>query len=386
MYKKKSSTSIDEVLGGKWFILELVFNTIDESTSLLGILSKRVVDKVKWFMEKALDLPLSLLIYSGATFIPLIFRVGSEKAVFIESLLGRSLRDLGAKSIDILSRPTQIIKYIASSSILDEDYMDKLYSLTWKIIEELNTRTRYLFSPLATLRHILSLMYSFPENSSLPILEQYLELEGKNKYIPIPLKTRIVNESIIGILSTLREKTLVQPTNKYITNLQTLIRKYIEVLAKTKYLLEENEQKITFIKFKLQDYDSLAKFIAHARNKGVGNHTVKAVILDKLYLKTTIPLTTVTFKLLELLEKYHIGKRITSEDFTKLRNILYKYKTVYNNSIKSIKDACKDGILDIDIEGIELVKNKSDKLYHYVMDSIKLHEDMITSHGQPASL
>ena len=385
MYKRKSSTSIDEVLGGKWFILELVFNTIDESTSLLGILSRRVVDKVKWFIEKALDLPLSLLIYSGATFIPLIFRVGSEKAVFIESLLGRSLRDLGAKSIDILSRPTQIIKYIASSSILDEDYMDKLYNLTWKIMEELNTRTRHLFSPLTTLKHILSLMYTFPENSSLPILEQYLELEGKNRYIPIPLKTRIINESIIGILSTLREKILVQPTNKYITNLQTLIRKYIEVLAKSRYLLEENEQKITFIKFKLQDYDSLAKFIVHARNKGVDNHTVKAVILDKLYLKTTIPLTTITFKLLELLEKYHIGKRITSEDFTKLRNILYKYKTVYNNSIKSVKDACRDGILDIDTEGIELVKNKSDKLYHYVMDSIKLHEDMITGHGQPVS-
>ncbi len=385
MYKRKSSTSIDEVLGGKWFILELVFNTIDESTSLLGILSRRVVDKVKWFIDKALDLPLSLLIYSGATFIPLIFRVGSEKAVFIESLLGRSLRDLGAKSIDILSRPTQIIKYIASSSILDEDYMDKLYNLTWKIMEELNTRTRHLFSPLTTLKHILSLMYTFPENSSLPILEQYLELEGKNRYIPIPLKTRIINESIIGILSTLREKILVQPTNKYITNLQTLIRKYIEVLAKSRYLLEENEQKITFIKFKLQDYDSLAKFIVHARNKGVDNHTVKAVILDKLYLKTTIPLTTITFKLLELLEKYHIGKRITSEDFTKLRNILYKYKTVYNNSIKSVKDACRDGILDIDTEGIELAKNKSDKLYHYVMDSIKLHEDMITGHGQPVS-
>lgn len=375
---------VDGSLGGRGYLLELILSVLDEGTGSPDVLFNKIMSKVKWFVDKVLNLPLSTLIYSGVVFVPIVFRVGSRDVVRVEGVLGKSLKDLGARSIGVVFNPTRILEYIefavkgftGHNLIIDHKLIDELYGIARRLLG----RTIALIHDLQQLSMAYKLSTRIPSlrlGFDQTILRRYLDLESRGRYIPLPVKTRAVDEDITGFLGSVEQLIRQEPRkgsrSVYVKVVERL-REYVEVLAKTRYLLEENESRITFAKFSLQDYDSLVKFIVHSRAKNVDEDTVKAIVLDKLYLKTTIPVITATSSLIELVQALYMERKIDVEEFSRIRSRLYKHKTVFNRAVENVEAVCRDELLRIDIEGIRLVRDRSERLYRYVMDKIKMFE------------
>ncbi len=388
----------EELFSSRGFLLELVFDAIYK-TSNLEILPKRINSRIKWFINHALDIPLSILIYTGAVFVPVAFRINDRDIVRVEGIFGQSLRELRAKTLNILLKPKLILKYINKriestigmrhSGILITEFpgFPRVTSHHWSSIREIIRIARgsknYLLIPSAMLytpKIFLTLLKNWYK-----LLRKVLSLdyETREGYVPIPVKSRIINESISSILDELEirvKRAERKPfENEFLAKYLGYLEETVGVLARIKFSLENTESKITFSKLSLQDYDSLVKFIIQTRRieKRVDEATVRAIILDKLYLKTIIPATTVTSDLVELaINLFSCGSsRLGKDYFSRLQNRLYKYKTKFNQAVNNVKNAVKDNILELDMGSIELVDRRSQQTYQYLSDKIRVFRE-----------
>ena len=376
-----------ELFGSKRFLLELVSDAIYK-TSNLETLSERITSRIKWFIDNALDIPLNILIYTGAVFVPAVFRISDEDIVRVEGIFGQSLRELGARTVNILLKPNLILNHIdrkirsiikmkpGSTSIIGFLRLPLEISHRRASIRELTRITHEFKKHFSTLSPTFysPTIFSASLKSWYRLLKEVPDYESREGYVSIPVKSRIIVESIINILDGLElrvKRTRMRTSkNEFLARYIRYLKETVEVLARTKSLLEDNESKITFMKLSLQDYDSLARFILQAREKGVDRATIRAIVLDKLYLKTIIPATTVASDLVELIINLFSG-RLEEDDFSRIQNKLYKYKTKFNQAVNNVRDAVKDNILELDMGSIELVDRRSQQIYQYLTDKIR---------------
>ena len=384
-----------ELFGSKDFLLELVSDAIYK-TSSLKTLPERITSRIKWFIDNALDIPLSILIYTGAVFVPAVFRINDKDIVRVEGIFGQSLRELGARTINILLKPNLILNYIdkkirssseaspGNTSIIGFLKPPLGISHRRASIREL-TRIKHEFKkyfPTLSPAHYSPIIFLAFLNSWYRLLKDVLYYESREGYVPIPVKSRITAESINNVLDELEiwvKKTRRKSSKSeflvtYLVTYIVYLKETASTLARIKLSLEENESEITFMKLSLQDYDSLARFILQAKEKGVDRATIRAIVLDKLYLKTIIPATTVASDLVELAINLFSG-RLREDDFSRLQNKLYKYKTKFNQAVNNVKDAVKDNILELDMGSIELVDKRSQRIYQYLSDKIRVFRE-----------
>ena len=395
----------EELFSSRKFLLELVFDTIYR-TSNLEILPKRINSRIKWFINNALDIPLSILIYTGATFVPAAFHINDKdivgkNIVGVEGIFGQSLRELGAKTVNTLLRPNSILKYIdkkirstigmrpSSISITEFPRLSLEKSHHQASIREIIRIARgsknYLLIPSSmpytptTLLTLLKKWYKLLKELLL------LDYESKKGYVPIPVKSLIITESISTILDELEirvKKAKKKPLgNEFLVKYLGYLEKTVGVLARIRLSLENSGSKISFSKLSLQDYDSLVRFIIQTNRIGrrIDRATIRAIVLDKLYLKTIIPATTVASDLVELAINLFLN-RLREDDFSKLQNRLYKYKTKFNQAVNNVKDAVKDNILELDMGSIELVDRRSQQTYQYLADKIRVFREEPPAH------